>query len=105
MYGINQWDVRLGNDFAFFMEQVIILIILQKQLMEFSPKYWFKTLKSSRLKYKRVTPQYDTIAQEKDINTIVYRLYSLTYDEVHIVDLQTPISREMYESFNLYTYG
>lgn len=39
------------------------------------------------------------------IDLLVYKLYSLTYDEVLIVDPQTPISREQYESFNLETYG
>ena len=39
------------------------------------------------------------------IDHIVYHLYDLTYDEVLIVDPQTPISREKYESFNLDAYG
>ena len=39
------------------------------------------------------------------IDHIVYHLYELTYDEVLIVDPQTPISREEYESFNIDTYG
>lgn len=34
-------------------------------------------------------------------NILVYHLYDLTYDEVLIIDPQTPISREEYESFNL----
>lgn len=42
---------------------------------------------------------------ENQIDNIVYHLYDLTYDEVLIVDPQTPISREEYESFNLETYG
>ncbi len=60
---------------------------------------------NSIINHKRVTPQYDTIAQEKDIDKIVYHLYDLTYDEVQIIDPQTPITREEYESFNLKTYG
>ena len=39
------------------------------------------------------------IKQEMNkIDNIVYHLYGLTYDEVLIVDPQTPITREQYES-------
>ncbi len=38
-------------------------------------------------------------------DVLVYHLYDLTYDEVLIIDPQTPISRDEYESFNLDTYG
>ncbi|HJE39973.1 MAG TPA: hypothetical protein K8V47_09490 [Candidatus Amulumruptor caecigallinarius] len=33
------------------------------------------------------------------IDHIVYHLYGLTYDEVLIVDPETPITREEYENF------
>ena len=36
---------------------------------------------------------------ENQIDIIVYHLYDLTYDEVLIVDSQTQITREQYESF------
>ena len=43
----------------------------------------------------------DSASYEKEIDIIVYRLYGLTYDEVLIVDPQTPITREEYEkAFN-----
>lgn len=42
---------------------------------------------------------------ENQIDIIVYHLYDLTYDEVLIVDPNTPITREQYESFNLETHG
>ncbi|WP_300699141.1 TaqI-like C-terminal specificity domain-containing protein [uncultured Bacteroides sp.] len=45
--------------------------------------------------------QSDVSVIEKDIDEIVYHLYDLTYDEVLIIDPQTPISREEYESFSL----
>lgn len=38
---------------------------------------------------------------ENQIDHIVYHLYELTYDEVLIVDPETPITREEYESFQL----
>lgn len=55
----------------------------------------------SILNLKHATSQYDTIAQENEIDLILYHLYDMTYDEVLIIDPQTPISREEYESFNL----
>lgn len=40
----------------------------------------------------------DTIELENCIDNIVFHIYGLTYDEVLIVDPQTPITREQYES-------
>ena len=39
----------------------------------------------------------DTKTDEQQIDLIVYHLYGLTYDEVLIVDPETPITREEYE--------
>lgn len=33
----------------------------------------------------------------QQIDVLVYHLYGLTYDEVLIIDLETPITREEYE--------
>ena len=41
----------------------------------------------------------DTSALENQIDFLVYHLYGLTYDEVLIVDPETPISREEYEVY------
>ena len=38
---------------------------------------------------------------EQEIDHIVYHLYDLSYDEVLVVDPETPITREEYESFKL----
>lgn len=35
------------------------------------------------------------------LDMILYHLYDLTYDEVLVVDPETPITREEYESFKL----
>lgn len=43
----------------------------------------------------------DTSALENQIDFLVYHLYGLTYDEVLIVDPETPISREEYQSYNI----
>ena len=49
------------------------------------------------LNQKKDNPQADTSALENEINKQVYHLYGLTYDEVLIVDPNTPITREEYE--------
>ena len=43
-------------------------------------------------------PSFDCIEQISEIDKQVYHLYGLTYDEVFIVDPETPITREEYES-------
>ena len=35
---------------------------------------------------------------ENEIDFMVYKLYGLTYDEVLVVDPETPITREQYEA-------
>ena len=42
--------------------------------------------------------EYDTTDLESEIDLLVYHLYNLTYDEILIVDPETPITREEYES-------
>lgn len=46
---------------------------------------------------KKENPMADTSELENQIDLIVYRLYNLTYDEVLIVDPDSPITREEYE--------
>lgn len=40
----------------------------------------------------------DTLDMENKIDSIVFHIYGLTYDEILIVDPQTPITREEYEN-------
>lgn len=40
----------------------------------------------------------DTSLQEQEIDRLVYKLYDLTYDEVKIVDPETPITEKEYQS-------
>ena len=49
---------------------------------------------------KEENPQTDTSSLENEIDKKVYRLYGLTYDEVLIIDPETPITREEYEKLN-----
>jgi len=46
---------------------------------------------------KRNNSSANTSALESEIDRLVYHLYGLTYDEVLIVDPETPITREEYE--------
>lgn len=50
---------------------------------------------------KKTNLSTDTSALENQIDFLVYHLYGLTYDEVLIVDPETPISRDEYESYNI----
>ena len=50
------------------------------------------------LKEKKKEPSADTSNLKLQIDQLVYQLYALTYDEVLIVDPETPITREEYES-------
>ena len=49
---------------------------------------------------KRASSNADTLAQEQEIDRIVYHLYGLTYDEVLIIDPNPPFTREEYETDN-----
>ena len=49
---------------------------------------------------KKTSPQANTSDLENQIDSLVYKLYNLTYDEVLIVDPETPITREEYENIS-----
>ena len=49
------------------------------------------------LSAKKMDKRSDVIDDESLIDTLVYHLYGLTYDEVKIIDPATPITREEYE--------
>ena len=55
-------------------------------------------LVSSIFNAKRLAVDTDITALEQQIDLLIYHLYNLTYDEVLIVDPQTSITREQYES-------
>jgi restriction endonuclease S subunit len=50
------------------------------------------------LQTKEVNSSIDTTDMENKIDLLVYQLYDLTYDEVLIVDPETPITRKEYEN-------
>lgn len=49
------------------------------------------------LNAKELDHDADVTSDESEIDILVYRLYGLTYDEVLVVDPETPITREEYE--------
>ena len=57
----------------------------------------FKHIINRIVEKKKYNPSADTSVLESEIDHIVYHLYGLTYDEVLIVDPETPITREEYE--------
>ena len=54
-------------------------------------------LVDSILTAKKEAPTADTTSLEQQIDLLVYHLYGLTYEEVLIIDPETPITREEYE--------
>jgi len=56
------------------------------------------TIAKSVVAAKAFDEKADTKQKELEIDLLVYHLYGLTYDEVLIVDPETPITREKYEN-------
>lgn len=57
---------------------------------------------AKKINEKKRNEQDDACQHElQTIDFLVYHLYGLTYDEVLIVDPETPISREEYEAYNI----
>ena len=52
------------------------------------------------LAIKNINSLADTSDLENQIDLLVYKLYNLTYDEILIVDPETPITREEYEKIS-----
>ncbi|QII09492.1 hypothetical protein KsCSTR_01130 [Candidatus Kuenenia stuttgartiensis] len=46
-------------------------------------------------------PQADTLALEKQIDIMVYKLYGLTYEEVKIIEPEFTTSEAKYEAFEM----
>ena len=62
---------------------------------------WFNDiylLIDSIMRKRETEPYCDTSKEETAVDLLVYHLYGLTYDEVLIVDPETPITREEYKS-------
>jgi hypothetical protein len=59
------------------------------------------TLVDQILAIKKTNPQADTSALEKRIDVIVNKLYSLTYEEVKIIEPEFTMSEVEYEAFEV----
>ena len=66
-----------------------------------SNKTVYEDLVSNVLTCRRSNNSIMALNLEQQIDLLVYRLYGLTYDEVLIVDPDTPITREEYERYNI----
>lgn len=58
----------------------------------------FVNIVNNILLAKQLSPFSDTRLMENKLDLMIYHLYGLTYDEVLIIDPQTPITREEYET-------
>ena len=61
-------------------------------------KIRLESLVSEILEAKNNDSNADTTSLEQEIDLIVYKLYGLTYEEVKVVDPETPITEEEYEN-------
>lgn len=93
--GILLADQR-GGDYHIYPEHIrnIPIPIASDELQEEIGNYTKQILDA-----KAKSLSVDTSAIESKIDLLVYHLYGLTYDEVLIVDPETPITREEYDSY------
>lgn len=59
-------------------------------------QHYISNIVSEILSAKASFPTADTSALEQEIDRLIYKLYGLTYDEVKIVDPETPLTEEDY---------
>lgn len=62
---------------------------------------WVKEYVDKILELRSIDLTSDISLYENNIDKIVYYIYGLTYDEILIIDPQTPITREEYERTKL----
>lgn len=77
-----------------------VLIANTKKLPIVMPndKSRIDSLINTIIKAYQKNPETDTTAEEQEIDRLVYHLYGLTYDEVKIIDPETPMTEEEYIS-------
>lgn len=85
-------DLR-GGDYHIYPEHVRNIPIAPATQVQQRP---IINLVDTILVAKSKDPNVDTSSEECQIDRLVYHLYGLTYDEVLIVDPQTPITKEEY---------
>jgi adenine-specific DNA-methyltransferase len=55
------------------------------------------TLVDAIIAAKAAAPKIDTAALERQIDSLVYRLYNLTYEEINVIEPDFPLTRAEYE--------
>ena len=89
---ISEHCPRIQNGYQLIwdnLSQIPIPMTLPKELSKLATQAEKATAESDYEKLEQV---------KRDIDKTVYHLYHLTYDEVLIVDPETPITREEYEN-------
>jgi hypothetical protein len=61
----------------------------------------FEKIVDEILTAKRINPESDTTALEKQIDNMVYKLYELTYKEVKIIDPEFPLTEKEYADIKI----
>jgi hypothetical protein len=97
----NFQDIKITGTLSTFdqLEFVDFLKELKKQKIKLTlleQDEWDEYFNAYRTACQDIAKQIATTSNEIDLR--VYQLYGLTYDEVLIVDPETPISREEYEN-------
>jgi hypothetical protein len=94
-FEFNYWTAKVsGGYFDLNGDQIESLPVI---LPDYSSTLTIEKNVMSILANKKDNPDADTSSLEEVIDNFVYHLYGLTYDEVLIVDPDTPIKREEYE--------
>ena len=72
---------------------------LPVKIADLEQQYELVKLVDKAMSIKQMDFKADIQSTENEIDLLVYHLYGLTYDEVLIVDPETPITREEYETY------
>lgn len=75
-------------------DELAVLPVKTNYIM--NPNRFIISLVDKILSAKKNNPNADTSEYENQIDFFIYQLYGLTYDEVLIIDPETPITREEY---------
>lgn len=96
-YIYNFESTHMGGGYIRYDIPYLEQIPIKLDKKEFVKKISTLTKKIIELK----TNNLDSNVQEDQLDNLVYHLYEMTYDEVLIIDPETPITRETYESFKI----
>jgi hypothetical protein len=69
--------------------------------LETTNKKEIETLVDKIIAVKAADPQADTTRLERQVDNLVYRLYSLTYEEVKVIEPEFPLGKAAYEGIEV----